>query len=472
MNFQVLHPETLIALTSPLLLWLGPTLADSDRAAIVVYGGSEPAEVAPLAPAPSPARVDLALCLDTSGSMSGLIESAKQKLWAMVNELALAQPAPELRVSLITFGNDGHDPQRGWVQVASPLTQDLDKISELLFALSTNGGTEYVGRAVHTATHELAWADDPNALKLIVVAGNESADQDVEVRSLGAASAAIAKGIQVNALYCGALEASDASSWSAVSRRADGLFAAIDHNTIHVIETPFDAELASMSASLNETYIPIGVAGHSAWLNQSEQDANAAALNTEAAASRANSKSTALYWNSWDVVDNIQAGSMKLEEIPKEDLPEELRTLSDEELVQHVESKLAQRVELQESILAKNAEREEWIRLERQREGVGENTFDEVLRGQIRQQAEAKGYSFPAATSPVEGPGESPGEGPVESPVEGGAPLEASGRPLPTAGGSSLAPTPEGPNQARVTGPVSQVQRAAPEQAPAAQGGN
>ncbi len=43
-----------------------------------------------------PRTIDLAICLDTSGSMSGLIEAAKQKLWAIVNDLALVEPTPRL----------------------------------------------------------------------------------------------------------------------------------------------------------------------------------------------------------------------------------------------------------------------------------------------------------------------------------------------------------------------------------------
>ena len=97
---------------------------------------------------PAPQAIDLAICLDTSGSMSGLINSAKQKLWDIVNDLAMAEPAPKLRVALLTYGNLGHEAENGWVGVASDLTDDLDVISQKLFALTTNGGTEYVGRVL------------------------------------------------------------------------------------------------------------------------------------------------------------------------------------------------------------------------------------------------------------------------------------------------------------------------------------
>ena len=90
--------------------------------------------------AAEPSRIDLVLCLDCSGSMDGLLESAKTKLWAVVNELAKAKPAPALRVALFSYGNDGYDPASGWVRVDCPFTGDLDAMFGKLSALSTNGG--------------------------------------------------------------------------------------------------------------------------------------------------------------------------------------------------------------------------------------------------------------------------------------------------------------------------------------------
>src|SRR5690606_29410391 len=128
----------------------------------------------PLA-APSPNQppagrraVDLAICLDTSGSMQGLIDAARQGIWAIVNDLALAKPAPALRVALLTFGNDRHDAARGWVATQTGFTADLDLVSQKLFALTTDGGTELVGRVLQTALDELDWSTDADALRLVV----------------------------------------------------------------------------------------------------------------------------------------------------------------------------------------------------------------------------------------------------------------------------------------------------------------
>lgn len=195
-------------------------------------------------PEPQPQAIDLTLCLDTSGSMSGLINAARQKLWAIVNDLAEAEPTPKLRVALLTFGNNGHEPENGWVRVDSGFTDDLDLISQKLFALSTNGGSEYVGRVLQHAA-QLDWTASDDALKLIVVAGNESADQDREAPFREMCRSLITRGIMINSVFCGPVTDHVAPEWMEVAKLADGQFASIDQdNGTIVVQTPYDQELA------------------------------------------------------------------------------------------------------------------------------------------------------------------------------------------------------------------------------------
>lgn len=352
--------------------------------------------VAVVAPA-EPGVVDLVICLDTSGSMDGLIESAKQRLWSIVNDFALVEPIPTLRVALLTYGNDGHSEENGWVRVDEPLTQDLDTISERLFALSTNGGTELVGRVVAAATTDLEWSTNPRALKLIVVAGNESADQDTVISFREASKGAITAGIMVNAIYCGALADVEAAAWREVSLLADGHFASIDaNNGTVVINTPFDEELLLLTTTVNDTYIPFGASGQASWTNQRVQDSNNFALNSEAAATRAMGKNNpGLYVCGWDLVDACGNGSVKLEEVETADLPEGLQSLSQEELKAYVADKAEQRKVIQAKVAQVGAQREVWLVEERARTNVDEsNSFDRVLRDAIRAQAVAKGFQF------------------------------------------------------------------------------
>jgi len=345
--------------------------------------------------------VDLAICLDTSGSMDGLIDAARQKIWTIVNDLALAKPSPHLHVALLTYGNDGHPAEVGWVRIDSPFTEDLDSISQQLFALTTNGGTEYVARVLQTAAG-LEWSRDPQALKLVVVAGNESAEQDQKVNFRDVCKQLIEKGIVVDSIYCGNPADDLAPAWREVAQRADGQFAAIDQqNGTVTIATPFDAELATLSAAINETYVWFGKAGAEACENQKAQDSNAAGANSSAAAGRAMTKAGCAYVARNDLVDAVKGGKVKLEEVKKEELPEKMKEMTLEQKQKLLDDAGAKRGEIAKKIQALAPKREAFVAEELQRQQKDDKqSFERAVRDAVRKQAEAKGFAFPK--DPVE----------------------------------------------------------------------
>jgi von Willebrand factor type A domain len=374
-----------------------PLLALAASAAVPQDDQIQTSPVIPVTPAAVETRaVDLAICLDTSGSMSGLIESAKQKLWAVVNDLALAEPQPVLRVALLTYGNDGHRAEDGWVKVDVPLTGDLDLVSKHLFALGTNGGTELVGRVIGKATGALDWSPDSMALKLIVVAGNESADQDQVVNFRDAAKAAITAGVMINSIYCGNPGDGIAPGWAEIAKLADGHYATIDHNQgMVVVETPFDVQLGALSVSVNATYLPVGSLGRAGWANQVAQDSNAAGLNSAAGATRAQTKGGKLYRKSWDLVEMAATEGFDWSKLKDEDLPAQLRPLDLAGRKAHVVKQRQQRELIHKQIAELSKQRGAWVQAYSQLNGLdGSRSFDQALRGAMRSQAEAKGFKY------------------------------------------------------------------------------
>jgi len=385
--------------------------------AVAPAGAAAPSVAPPAAPATPSTRpavapgtrpqINLAICLDTSGSMDGLIEAAKQKLWAIVNDLALAEPTPELRIALLTYGNNGHQAENGWVEIVSDLTEDLDLISSKLFPLSTNGGEEYVGRVVHSAAKSLSWNPSDNVLKLIIVAGNESADQDQQVSYKIACRESIEKGIMVNAIYCGNPADDIAPGWRDVALLADGQFASIDHNNGTVtVSTPFDTEIAELSTAVNATYIPYGAKGEWASQNQREQDGNASNLGAEAAAQRAVTKGCqTLYDNrSWDLVDACREQTVKLEEIKDEDLPEAMKGMNLDQRRSYVAQMQREREEIQGKLTELGQKRQSFAEEEMRKLQLDDSkAFDRVIRDAIRAQAARCGLKFaePAPQAPV-----------------------------------------------------------------------
>lgn len=341
--------------------------------------------------------VDVAICLDISGSMGGLIDAARQRLWSIVNLLATAEPTPKVRVALLTFGHPDNGARNGWVRVESPLTEDLDQVSARLFALEAKGGAEFVGRVIKTATEQLDWSESPDALKMIVVAGNESTHQDPEVLTHDTCLEATRSEITVSAIYCGNVDHPDALTWEEVARMGQGTYATINHKTAPLYSgTPFDEELAKLSASLNRTYVPLGAAGREKKALQAKQDMNAGSVNSAIAASPAVTKAGSLYKAEWDLIDALDSGQLTWDALDFDDLPQELRELSLAELEAHVEQLRFERNELRARIMALAGQRNaELASREERLEEAGQGDFGRALGSTIREQAERRGFRFP-----------------------------------------------------------------------------
>jgi len=345
----------------------------------------------------APRHVDLAIALDVSSSMSGLIDSAKQRLWDIVNELGRAQPQPILRVAILSYGNPSYGNTNGYVRIDQPFTRDLDAVNEKLFAFTTNGGDEYVARAVDRSTRALQWSPEPNALRIIFVAGNESAEQDPQIAVEQATRAALNKGIVVNTLYCGTDGDGVSPGWRKVANLTQGLYASIDQNAAAVanIATPMDAELAKLNDELNGTYVAFGEKGDRYRENQIEQDENAALMSPSAKASRAVTKAGAMYDSShWDLVDALESGRT-LEEFEPKDLPEEMQEMKEEERAVYLQSKLETRQEIQGQIARLDQDRREFIEEKRKEQIAGQGKgLDEAIQEGIRKVAAEKGFKF------------------------------------------------------------------------------
>ncbi len=264
--------------------------------------------------------------------MDGLIEQTKTQLWKIVNEMARSKResiAISLYVALYEYGNDGLSSDEGYIRLITPLTNDLDKISEELFKLKTNGGSEYCGTVISEAIKDLKWTKSTNEYKVIFIAGNEPFNQgDKDYKE--ACKSAISKGIIVNTIYCGNYEEGVQSFWKDGAELADGKYINIDSDQeiVH-IETPFDNELVELGQKLNETYIAYGYEGDALKQRQEEQDANASNLSPSVMVERSITKGSGQYKNeSWDLVDAKEKGSVDVANIPKDKLPKEMQNMT------------------------------------------------------------------------------------------------------------------------------------------------
>ena len=186
-----------------------------------------------------------------------------------------------------------------------------------------------------------------------------------------------------------------------MAKLADGHYAAIDHDSgTVVIATPFDDQLADLSTATNATYIPIGTNGQRAWANQTAQDANAASLNSAAAASRAQTKGSAIYVCSWDLVDAFNLKNLKIEDVKKEDLPENMQEMTVKERRAYVNEMSRKRAGIQKQINELNDKRLAFITEEMKKQNLDDSkSFDNAIRKAVREQAAAKGFTFKEKTA-------------------------------------------------------------------------
>lgn len=347
-------------------------------------------------------RIQVAILLDTSNSMDGLIDQAKSQLWKMVNELALARDEkgeiPLLELALYHYGNDGLASGTGYIQQIAPLTTDLDLISEKLFSLSTNGGNEYCGHVIQTASKELRWLSSNEHLKMIFIAGNEAFTQG-EVDYKTSCRNAIAKGIIVNTIFCGDYQEGINTQWKDGADLTDGKYMNIDQGkSIVHIDAPQDAEINRLNQELNDTYIGYGHEGMSRKEMQNKQDMNAASFGSANNVQRAMSKASKAYKNdSWDLVDAVKEKKKSVAEIADDELPQEMKGMNAEQRTKYVEAKAAKRQEIQDKIGKLSEERRKYVaekEAEMQKNDPNANTLDAVMLKAIREQAVKKKLRF------------------------------------------------------------------------------
>lgn len=340
--------------------------------------------------------IQLAILLDTSGSMSGLIYQAKTQLWRIVNELSLSKKynlAPRLEVALYEYGKDSISESEGYIRQIVGLTSDLDKISEELFLLETNGGSEYCGLVISKAVKELAWNNDRDTLKAIFIAGNEPFNQGkLDFRQ--AIRQALNKSIIINAIHCGSFQEGIDGHWQEGAVLGEGRYININHNQKEVhIPSPQDDELALLSQELNQTYIPYGIKGKDYKNRQEAQDKNAAKMGLGSTIQRSLAKASKIYSNTnWDLVDAYKEGQVKIEDLHEDELNKEMQKMTMNQKKKYLEESSQKRLLIQDKIKKLNEARQKYIsKIKKQTQN---DTLDSAIIKAIREQATNKGYSW------------------------------------------------------------------------------
>jgi hypothetical protein len=347
-------------------------------------------------------KIQLALLLDTSNSMDGLIDQAKSQLWKIVNQLSEAKcehEKPSLELALYEYGNDRLNVREGYIRQLISFTKDLDLVSEQLFGLSTNGGSEYCGEVISKSLQNLTWDDSKQSLKMIFIAGNEPFNQG-GVSYVESCASALRKDIIVNTIFCGNYHEGIQTLWKKGAELTGGNYMNIDQDQKTVfIASPYDDQILQLNILLNNTYVGYGKQGQSKKMAQEKQDQNAASYGKGNAVERATTKTKHVYeTESWDLVAASSTQRVDVQKIKTEELPDEMKKMTPEQRKAYLDSKSKERVEVNRKIIELEKKRKEYLAKEKIKVQAHSpskaNQLDDAMINALKKAAAGKNMKF------------------------------------------------------------------------------
>jgi len=356
---------------------------------------------------PAKPRIEVAFVLDTTGSMSGLINAAKEKIWAIANNLANTKPAPHIKMGLVGYRDRGD----AYITRVTDLTDNLDAVYSELMGFRAGGGgdgPESVNQALHEALTKLTWSSDESTYRVAYLVGDAPPHMDYaqDVKYPETCSLAAHKDVIINTIQCGS-NGGATPVWQDVARRAEGRYFRVEQSGAAILaSTPFDAEIAKLSQELDGTRIHYG-AGKAAAAQAEKLDRERGIYEkaSESALARrgifnAAEAGAENFLGKNELVDAVARGEADVADIKAEELPAPMRKMSVSERQAYVARMQKRRAELQSQIAALATERQAHIEAEvKKRVGGAKDSLDAALYQTIKEQAAKKKIAYGDAMS-------------------------------------------------------------------------
>jgi Mg-chelatase subunit ChlD len=339
---------------------------------------------------PSKPVVDVVFVLDSTGSMGGLIEGAKEKIWSIANSVIAQQPAPAVRIGLLSYRDRGDE----YVTRAFDLTDDIDEVFKNLRSFAASGGgdtPESVNQALAEAVGKMSWSTGKDATKIVFLVGDcpPHMDYQDDVKYPETCQAAAKAGIIVNTVQCGS-HAETTPIWREIAKLAEGSYIALAQTGGMVaMTTPHDAEIAKLSAAVGETAIAYGTKERQMAVRE-KNDAAAEAAPAVAASRAAYNTATGgkAIQGRGDLVADLADGAVDLGAIKDEDLPPEMKGMDEAARKVFIAERQAKRAELNTQLAELARKRADFIEREKARlakEGKGDG-FDLKVEETVKEQ--------------------------------------------------------------------------------------
>jgi Mg-chelatase subunit ChlD len=345
-------------------------------------------------------KVDVVFVLDTTGSMSGLIQTAKEKIWSIATTMASAQPTPEIRIGLVAYRDRGDD----YVTKVVDLSHDLDSIYATLMDFQAGGGgdgPESVNKGLYDAVHSMSWSQGQQAYQTIFLVGDAPPHMDYqEVQFPEIIAAANGKGIVVNTIQCGDHPVT-VEPWTQIASLGQGSFFQVEQAGGAVaFTTPYDEEIATLSAKLDDTRLYYGSEKEK---NRMLQKMSATEKLNETASVEARARRGAFNASAGgrtnmlgdkELVDAVSSGEISLAELSAEELPETIKPLAPAEQEAYVLGMASKREELQRQIQVLAAERDSYLEEKVDAAGGLKDSLDHKIYDAVRNQAGKAGFEY------------------------------------------------------------------------------
>ena len=344
--------------------------------------------------------VDVVFVLDTTGSMSGLIETAKEKIWSIASTMASAQPTPEIRIGLVGYRDRGD----AYVTKVVDLNDDLDSVYATLMGFQAGGGgdtPESVNQALYEAVHNMSWSERDQAYQVVFLVGDAPPHMDYnEVRYPAIVAAANEKGIVINTIQSGNLPMT-VEPWTTIASLGRGSFFQVEQAGGAVAyTTPYDEEIAELAARLDGTRLYYGSDEEMkrAQLKMAAADEIAASASVASRARRgvfnAAAGGRANLLGDKELVAAVMDGEVELDEIEAEALPAALQPMAPEEQAAFIGRLADERADYQQKIRQLAEDRDEYLAKKVEEAGGMADSLDRKLYETVKEQAGKAGLEY------------------------------------------------------------------------------
>jgi len=346
-------------------------------------------------------QIEVVFALDTTGSMGGLIEAAKEKIWSIASNMGSAQSAPEIKMGLVAYRDRGD----AYVTKVFDLSSDLDSMYANLMDFRAAGGgdgPESVNQALYDAVNRIGWSQDSNTYRVVFLVGDAPPHMDYQddVKYPETIALAKSRGIVINTIQAGNNKKTG-KRWNQIAQIGGGQFFEVGQNGSAVaIATPFDKKLAKLSRELDDTRLYYGTKKERAKQQKKVEasDKLHASASIESRARRATFNSSKSgktnFLGKQELIDDIASGRVDLDKIEAEKLPDAIQAMAPVEQKAEIKKKAQKRDELQRQIGALAKQRSSYLSDQVEKNGGAKDSLDRKIFEAVKEQAKGAGLSY------------------------------------------------------------------------------